>query len=79
MCIRDRRIGEWFGELGIEVDILVESPIYSLLASTDFSIADYFQLHLFILLALDTVIQVEDKTCICLLYTSPSHRHYSKR
>ena len=62
--IRDQRIGEWFGELGVEVDILVESPIYSLLASTNFSVADYFQLHLFILLALDAVIQVEDKACI---------------
>ena len=62
--IRHQCIGKRLGKLGIEVDILVECPIYRFFMSADFGITDYFYFHFLICLTLDTVIKVQNETGI---------------
>ena len=63
--IGDEGICERFGELGVEVNVLVESPVSRLLVSADFRVADYFDFHLVVGLPLQAVVQVDDKSGFC--------------
>ena len=54
--IGDERVRERFGELGVEVNVLVERPISSFLMSADFRVTDYFDFHSRVGLSLQAVI-----------------------
>ena len=60
--VGDEGICKGLGELGVEINVLVESPISCLLVSANLSVADHFDFHLVVCLPLQAVIQIDDKS-----------------
>ena len=54
---------EGLGELGVEVDLLVEGPVFRHLPSAYFGVAHHFERHLEIGLMLYGVVHVDDHAC----------------